>query len=773
MKLISCYIENFGKLHQFSYDFSEGLNVICEKNGWGKSTLAVFLKAMLYGMEYTTKHKLDDNERKKYLPWNGGAYGGNLVFEADGKVYRAERFWGAKDKEDVFKIYDENTGLESGDYTEKLGEELFGIDKTAFEQSIFMKQGLPAISMTDSIATKMSGLMASGDDIDCYAKACDRLENEMKIYKSKKTENKGKIAELTGEIYELGRRITEAKRTGTALKDWKAKAAQCNAEIKKLKMQRTDLKEQMRKTGEIAALREKQKHYQLIADEKDNLRRSLEELDHFFRKGFPEEEELEQYRNKLYAYKSEMPKEELAEQKYKYPNLADILERYPISEEELDACERKWQSLQESEKLLEQKEMQLRKLHLSEVEREGYVKAEQRKVKNSRTVWMISAVVLLVLAAVMFLMRQWGYGYVAVGLLFLAIVACIIQQKRFRTIGSEADEELLRVEEDFEALNKTIEKGKKAMRMYLQPYLLGNLEDVPMLLSQIRITLMELNARQEHKIRQKEAEDRRIKEKRVLREELILFLRKFYGEAAEVEDFLFKEIIQKRNEYIGLSKQYEDKCKQLAQTERVEEVPEGKVMSLEELQQKEEAIENSIHTNEEYLRQVNANISKYMSLLEDCEKWEMEKQDMEELLEECQTKYTLLEKTLQYLQTAQAEFSSRYLKKINEGYRKYAEIVNEDSLNHSAMDLKLAMKTDEGGTKRDLAYFSRGTKEAMELCSRFALVDALFEQETPFVVLDDPFVNFDERTMAGGMRALEKIAQKYQLIYFTCHSSRK
>ncbi|MBQ3516575.1 MAG: AAA family ATPase, partial [Lachnospiraceae bacterium] len=53
MRLVSCYIENFGKLHRFSYDFQEGLNVICEENGWGKTTLAAFLKAMFYGMECT------------------------------------------------------------------------------------------------------------------------------------------------------------------------------------------------------------------------------------------------------------------------------------------------------------------------------------------------------------------------------------------------------------------------------------------------------------------------------------------------------------------------------------------------------------------------------------------------------------------------------------------------------------------------------------------------------------------------------------------------
>ena len=34
MRLIQCHIENFGKLHDVTIDFHEGLNRICQKNGW-------------------------------------------------------------------------------------------------------------------------------------------------------------------------------------------------------------------------------------------------------------------------------------------------------------------------------------------------------------------------------------------------------------------------------------------------------------------------------------------------------------------------------------------------------------------------------------------------------------------------------------------------------------------------------------------------------------------------------------------------------------------
>ena len=45
MKLLECHVDNFGKLSNYDYRFSEGLTVIQEPNGFGKSTLAAFIKA--------------------------------------------------------------------------------------------------------------------------------------------------------------------------------------------------------------------------------------------------------------------------------------------------------------------------------------------------------------------------------------------------------------------------------------------------------------------------------------------------------------------------------------------------------------------------------------------------------------------------------------------------------------------------------------------------------------------------------------------------------
>ena len=106
MKLIRCHVENFGKLSDFDYSFADGLNCLRQDNGWGKTTLANFIKAMFYGLPVTTKKNLVENERKKYTPWQGGNYGGNLIFEIKQKQYRIERFFGKKEAEDVYNLID-------------------------------------------------------------------------------------------------------------------------------------------------------------------------------------------------------------------------------------------------------------------------------------------------------------------------------------------------------------------------------------------------------------------------------------------------------------------------------------------------------------------------------------------------------------------------------------------------------------------------------------------------------------------------------------------
>ncbi|UKI49251.1 MAG: ATP-binding protein [Clostridium sp.] len=67
MKLMSCYINDFGCLHNQEFNFSNGLNCIFLQNGSGKSTLAAFIRAMFYGIPKSSSKSFD---REHYLPYN-------------------------------------------------------------------------------------------------------------------------------------------------------------------------------------------------------------------------------------------------------------------------------------------------------------------------------------------------------------------------------------------------------------------------------------------------------------------------------------------------------------------------------------------------------------------------------------------------------------------------------------------------------------------------------------------------------------------------------
>jgi uncharacterized protein YhaN len=77
------------------------------------------------------------------------------------------------------------------------------------------------------------------------------------------------------------------------------------------------------------------------------------------------------------------------------------------------------------------------------------------------------------------------------------------------------------------------------------------------------------------------------------------------------------------------------------------------------------------------------------------------------------------------------------------------------------------------GQMREVKWMSAGYQDLIGVCMRLALVDAMYQGEKPFLILDDPFVNLDEEKTAAGMTLLSNVAQEYQTIYFTCHSSRE
>ncbi len=198
MRLLRIHVENFGKLQDLRLELSPDLHILHAENGWGKSTLAVFIKAMLYGFPATRARSLDENERKKYTPWQGGAYGGSLEFEIAKGRFRVERFFGSKESEDTVTVYELSTNRPTELYSEPLGEALFGIDADGFERTVYLSQRQLQKSDNNSITAKLADLLDDVDDIGSYDDAVAALDKRRQYYVLKG--GKGRIADLEAEL---------------------------------------------------------------------------------------------------------------------------------------------------------------------------------------------------------------------------------------------------------------------------------------------------------------------------------------------------------------------------------------------------------------------------------------------------------------------------------------------------------------------------------------------------------------------------------------------
>ena len=88
------------------------------------------------------------------------------------------------------------------------------------------------------------------------------------------------------------------------------------------------------------------------------------------------------------------------------------------------------------------------------------------------------------------------------------------------------------------------------------------------------------------------------------------------------------------------------------------------------------------------------------------------------------------------------------------------------------IDANSNVTVDEYGKQREINTLSSGYKDLVGICMRVALVDAMYQEERPVLVLDDPFISLDDEKIGACREFMKQISQEYQVIYFTCSNSR-
>ena len=794
MKLLSCHIDNFGKLSDLSIDFTDGVNLFHEPNAWGKSTLAAFLRVMFYGFDSKKESGSFDKERVVYRPWQGGTFGGELDFAYKDKTYRISRTFGKTEKTDVYHLYDLSTNLECHDFSSEIGSEIFGLDSASFKRSAFIAQNDCESGSTDAINAKLGNLAENTNDINNFDSATKRIHDRMnKLSPDRAT---GSMKKRKNTITLLTEELRSYDAAEAAAQELSQKLADKQAQRKEL----SDIRSQYAKALQVASeenRRDNLKHnYQLLCDEVEQSKAHIAEYSDVFPERVPEDEEFAQKNQdvqmmgvlKTTLYNLGLTDEEKAQ----YAKLSDMFEEGCPEEAQIRDMDRQLEKLGQLREQKSQLETKISYFEAMAMER------EQPNVPKKKRVMLIVIAATLVIAGIVacvaavavpecknYMIPMCGAGGVAIVLAVsvLAVRKALADRdvRRAKELLLQYQEEERKLREPVEEIQKTMDDAsgeatriqQKAQEFLERYHIQCDARDARSSLYELKNQLHEyerLKTRAAKSDAAREEFDR-------IRESLLAF-----GESTGVdfgEDIAtgLSQLQMKAAEYRLAVKAYEQACQKKAVFEQ--EHPMEEITSIEKCPYTLDELNVMIRDVDDRIEDVRDAIEQYTHQLEDMQEQLDVRDEKQEQLEICNRDqeqeaqiYHTLQLTQEFLQTAKEQFSARYLGPIENGFGKYYELLTGDASGNWMVNANIDVQVKEQGELRETKWLSAGYQDLLGVCMRLALVDAMYPGEKPFLVLDDPFVNLDEEKVEHGNELLQKIAEEYQILYFTCHSSR-
>ena len=771
MKLIKCYIQNFGILHEQGFEFENGINIIKQDNGFGKTTFAVFIKSMFYGLDTQANARTEKSERKKYMPWQGGIYGGNIEFEINKKKYRIERTFGKKAAEDSFKLYNLDTNLESKDFTENIGEEIFSINKSAYERSTYIPQGQIQIEMEDSINAKLSNVLESDNDINTSDEALSKLKDSRKIYKKERGQG-GLIDEKKSKLFDLERKMENNQSDIKAFEERKEQLENKINEIKELESKREELQKLLAKKIEQDRIITKKQVYDGLLTVFKQSKKELNEFEKFFKKGLPTDfflDNLESKNREIEKTKLEIEnckisdeeEKELETLQEKFKNgiiSIDIIDQKLVDCSEIQEIENKLQV--EKEKKSKQEE-QLKKL---------------KTIRKYNIMFIILSFVLIITGTFVILAnlhRGAGIGLIVTGV--IVAFYCLFCKKVRRKIIN-ANKEIKSINNELETLKEKKDIINENIDDFIQTYHTNVSINKLVDLTNLKTEYTKYKEIQNSTLTKEIAMQKANFKRENLKREIELDLSDYYEETNKNYSDLIQNLRMKIKEYEiaknKLKKITSDKSKfekenDIKEFDNLKEIPQTE----EEIKQIIEKSNKEIDKKVDEKNQLKNQIEVLENKIDDNEYIENDISELKKEIELLEEKYKILKTTEELLRQSKESFSSSYLKSMIAGFNKYLSIIDDKALK-TAIDTNLDVKIEVNGSQKDVKSFSAGYKDLIYICMRFSLIDALYKDETPFVVLDDPFVNLDESKTSKALEIMNEFAKKYQVIYFSCNSSR-
>lgn len=209
MKIVSVNVVAFGKLSNVNINFDDGINLLQQSNGFGKSTLCAFVRAMLYGLNYSykTTEGVRANDVTRYMPWDSTQkFGGSMQICHEGKNYRIERFFGNTARAESLQVVDLSTGKQLD--IANVGEHFLGLTVESYDRSTYLPQEYVEIASNENFDAKLANLVQ--DSAQNYDAIQAKLRNYKRTFKLERG-NGGTIYTLEKEVFDLQNALRQAQ----------------------------------------------------------------------------------------------------------------------------------------------------------------------------------------------------------------------------------------------------------------------------------------------------------------------------------------------------------------------------------------------------------------------------------------------------------------------------------------------------------------------------------------------------------------------------------
>lgn len=798
MKIIECYVENFGKISKQKFSFKDGTNCIKGDNGSGKSTLAAFIKVMLYGMGDTRKTSLEENDRKHYMPWQGGVCGGSLTFSAGGKTYRVERSFAPKAADDSYTLYDTATGRVCSDFPEGLGEGLFGIDADGFERTVFLSErALTPKSENKSISAKLSDLVGCDGDIGGMDEAMKVLEEKRKFYH--KRGGSGELADRQAEINDIKRRLDALVEVEKAVEDAHGKMLEISTRIEKARAEaKLILAEREKATIRAAEANHEKQYNEMKASLEDSIRRRTI-VGEVFGAEIPTFDDINEA-----SYKATEAKNLLssATDTPEIREFGALSARFDgkVERGQVEAARAAIKSLSSlNEKATDPRLIKAKKIFCGMTPSESAIDDIARLVENKKAKTPMGCIICYILFAVCCIAGIFIDSLMiaagVVGILATLITEIAIKSKKNRARKEKIDDFFLsvsgvRVESDEEAearladmrelVSVMSEADGEDNREELMRVISGLASIFPEYYGREPVAAAEEIIRDFDKYAEMAVAERYMTGDRTARaaraERLAAEANAFVARFRTKTQDPFGEMRYALTEYERLTAEIVAKRDEIARLESLHTIGEGNqqkaAMEIEQLDRRRQENEKLVADLSRELTLTERRYHSYIDELDGRDELSMRKSELEEMLEKHRDNYETVMLTKKYITLAKDNMTARYLGKTKAGFIKYAEKIGGITGESFEMDTDFGVTKQEGASTRAVEAYSRGTRDLFNLAARLALVDSLYEKEKPFIILDDPFTAFDDEKTGAALKLLREFGKERQIIYFTCAEAR-